>query len=88
MAIGNDAGGTKVWPIAVQRTKVSLTHVALEGQVLDAQGDPIANATVERSPEPLLSRRVVGARHGTGPLEGHPHDRRLTRIGIQVDSQG
>ena len=40
----------RVWPIAVQRTKVSLTHVALEGQVLDAQGDPIANATVERSP--------------------------------------
>ena len=50
VAIGSDAQGTKVWPIAVQRVKVSQTHLPLEGRVLNEQGNPIANATVERSP--------------------------------------
>ena len=50
VAIGSDATGTKVWPITVERTRVPLTHVLLEGRVLDEQGKPIANATVERSP--------------------------------------
>ena len=50
VAIGNDADGTKVWPIAVERVKVSQIHVALEGRVLNQQGNPIADAIVERSP--------------------------------------
>ena len=50
LAIGSDAGGTKVWPIAVERVKVSPAHVALEGRVLDQHGNPISGAIVERSP--------------------------------------
>ena len=50
VAIGNDAEGTKVWPIAVERVTASQSHVVLQGQVLDSQGQPIANASVERSP--------------------------------------
>ena len=50
VAIGNDAQGTKVWPISVRRVKVSQTHTLLQGRVLDEQGNAIANATVERSP--------------------------------------
>ncbi len=50
VAIGSDATGTKVWPISVRRVKVPQTHALLEGRVLDPQGDPIAGATVERSP--------------------------------------
>ena len=50
VAVGNDAKGTRVWPIKVERVKVSPAHVALEGRVLDQQGNPIANAIVERSP--------------------------------------
>ena len=48
--IGTDAEGIKVWPITVERVKVSQTHVVLEGRVLDQQGNPIADAKVERSP--------------------------------------
>ena len=29
VAVGSDAAGTKVWPIAVQRVKVSQTHALL-----------------------------------------------------------
>ena len=50
LAIGNDAGGTKIWPIAVQRVKVSQTHAVLKGRVLNQQGNAIAGAIVERSP--------------------------------------
>ena len=50
VAIGNDGGGTKVWPLAVGRVKVSTTHERLHGRVLDEQGHPIANTTIERSP--------------------------------------
>ena len=50
VTIGSDADGTKVWPIIVERVKVSPAHVALEGRVLNQQGNPIANAMVERSP--------------------------------------
>ena len=49
-AVGSDAEGTKVWPISVERVKVSPAHVSLEGRVLDQQGNPIAGAKVERSP--------------------------------------
>jgi hypothetical protein len=50
VAIGSDADGIKVWPIEVQRVKVAKRYWVLEGQVLDPQGDPIANACVECSP--------------------------------------
>jgi len=50
VAIGSATGGTKVWPITVERVKVSPGEVALTGQVLDEQGKPIAGAMVERGP--------------------------------------
>lgn len=50
VAIGSDAVGIRVRTITVERKKVAQSHVALVGQVLDADGNPIANATVQRSP--------------------------------------
>ena len=50
LAVGNDFEGTKVWPLTVDRVKVPTTHERLHGRVLDEQGNPIANATIERSP--------------------------------------
>ena len=50
VAIGNDAEGTKVWPVTVERVKVSPAHVSLDGRVLDQQGNPIAGAKVELGP--------------------------------------
>ena len=50
VAIGSDGQGTKVWPITVERVKVSQTHALLQGRVLDQRGNPIADAKVERSP--------------------------------------
>jgi len=44
------AGGVKVWPITVERVRVSPAHVSVRGRVLDQQGNPIADAAVERSP--------------------------------------
>jgi hypothetical protein len=82
VAIGNDADGVKVWPITVERVKVSPARVALTGRVVDEQGHPIAGALVERSPnrysvddwvvDPLgWGKRV---RHGNG------HPDRITPI--------
>ncbi len=50
VAIGGTERGTCVFPITVKRMKVSPARVALTGRVLDAKGNPIAGATVERSP--------------------------------------
>ena len=50
VAIGSNADGTKVWPLTVDRVKVSATGGNLHGRVLDEQGDPIAHATIEHSP--------------------------------------
>jgi len=50
VAVGSDAGGTKVWPITVERVKVLPARVALQGRVLNQQGNPIGGAKVERSP--------------------------------------
>ena len=50
VAIGSDAEGTEVWPITVERVKVSPTDARLEGRVLDQRGHPITHARVERSP--------------------------------------
>ena len=77
VAIGNDADGVKVWPITVERLKVSPARVALTGRVVDEQGHPIAGALVERGPnrysvddwvvDPLgWDKRV---RHGNGHLD-------------------
>ena len=49
IATGNDAEGSRAWPITVERVKVSPARVILEGNVLDQQGHPIAHAMVERS---------------------------------------
>lgn len=49
-AIGNDAGGTKVWPIEVERVKASPTQTALTGRVLDPASQPIVGAKVELGP--------------------------------------
>ena len=50
VVIGNDAGGTKVWPIDVERRKVSPARTEITGRVLDAQGAPLAGARVELGP--------------------------------------
>ena len=51
LAIGGvGPGGTQVFPITVERVKVSPARVALTGRVLDQQGNPIAAAKVELGP--------------------------------------
>jgi hypothetical protein len=50
LAVGNDGEGTKVWPITVDRVTAAATERTLHGRILDANGKPIANATIERSP--------------------------------------
>jgi hypothetical protein len=50
VVVGSDAEATKVWPIAVERAKVSPAYASLQGRVLDQQGQPLVHATVERSP--------------------------------------
>lgn len=50
LVIGSVEGGTKVWPITVQRVKVSPDHVNLTGRVLDQHGNPIAGAKVGLGP--------------------------------------
>jgi hypothetical protein len=47
VAVGSDGEGTKAWPIAVERIKVSPAHATLTGRVVDPQGRPIAGAKVE-----------------------------------------
>ena len=60
LAVGNDFEGTKVWPLTVDRVKVSTTHERLHGRVLDGQDHPIANATIERSPNRYTSDDWLG----------------------------
>ncbi len=54
VVVGSDAEGTKVWPITVERVKVSPARVDLTGWVLAQQGgpdpDPMAGVKVELSP--------------------------------------
>ena len=50
VAVGNDAEGTKVWPIKVKRLKVSPVQRTLQGTVLDQQGNPITDAKIELGP--------------------------------------
>ena len=46
--------------MAVDRVKVSTTHERLHGRVLDGQDHPIANATIERSPNRYTSDDWLG----------------------------
>lgn len=48
--IGGVGGGTHVFPLTVERIRVSPARVPLTGRILDQQGDPIAGAKVELSP--------------------------------------
>ena len=50
LVVGSDGEGTKVWPITVERVKVSPASLVLTGKVTDEQGMPIVGATVERGP--------------------------------------
>ena len=51
LAIGGvGSGGTQIFPVTVERVKVSAAQVALTGRVTDQQGKPIAGAKVQRSP--------------------------------------
>ena len=51
MAIGGvAAGGTQVFPVTVERVKVSPGQVPLTGQILDEKGEPIAGAIIELGP--------------------------------------
>ena len=52
MVIGGvgGSGGVQVFPVTVERMKVSPDEVALSGRVLDEGGKPIAGVRVERSP--------------------------------------
>ncbi|MEE3368798.1 MAG: exo-alpha-sialidase [Planctomycetota bacterium] len=50
VAIGSDDAGLKVWPISVERVKVSPARVAVTGRVVDEWGLPVAGALVEQGP--------------------------------------
>ena len=50
VAIGSDSEGIKVWPIDVERVKVSSVYTKLTGCVLDQAGQPVAGAKVELGP--------------------------------------
>ena len=64
MAIGGvGSGGTQVFPVTVERVKVSPGHVPFTGQVLDERGNPIAGAIVELGP--IATRPMIGAKAPT-----------------------
>ena len=48
--IGGVEGGTFVFPVTVERIMVSPARVPVTGRILDQQGNPIAGAKVELSP--------------------------------------
>ena len=73
LAVGNDSDGTKVWPLTIDRVKVPTTHGDLHGRVLDEQGNPIANATIERSPNRYTADDWLEDSTNTGPwYHTHP----------------
>ena len=82
VAIGNDADGVKVWPITVERVKVSPARVALTGRVVDEQGHPIAGALVERGPNRYSVDDWVVDPLGWGKRvrHGNTHPDRITPI--------
>jgi len=64
--VGGVDNGTWVFPISVERTQVSPARVALSGRVLDEQGELVAGATVERSPNRYVAHtwNIVPADEG------------------------
>ena len=55
LAIGGVEEGTAVFPVTVERVRVSSAFGVLTGRIADADGVPIAGATVERSPNRYAS---------------------------------
>ena len=74
VAIGSDAQGTKVWPIKVARVKVSQDRMALAGYVVNEQGQPIVDATVQLSPNRYAASdwRAVPTAGGRKPRFAEP----------------
>ncbi len=50
LSIGGTEGGAQVFPVTVERVRISPTRITLSGQVVDVGGAPIPSATVERGP--------------------------------------
>lgn len=47
IAVANDAAGTQLWTIDLERVKLQTSRVGVSGRVLDSQGKPIVGARVE-----------------------------------------
>ena len=98
VAVGNKGVVGKVWPITVERLKVSPAHVALTGRVLDQEGNPIAHAMVERSPnryylDDWLEHETKETGQGAltvGPVVGYRsiQEQQYGHPTVQTDSQG
>ena len=71
--VGGVDNGTWVFPISVERKIVSPARGAISGRVLDEQGQPVAGATVERSPNRYVADtwNIVPADAG---LPSHYHE--------------
>lgn len=59
LAIGSIEGGTQVFPITVERVRVSPARVALTGRVLDEQGSPIPGVLVELGPNRYVADSYI-----------------------------
>ena len=101
MAIGSIAGeGTQIFPVTVERIKVSPAHAKLKGSVIDQQGNPIADAKVERSPNRYTADDWLEHPTKLGPWESTPLTVGVPRLGyrstqeqygyptVQTDAQG
>ena len=90
VAVGNKGVVGKAWPITVERVKVFPASVALTGRLLDQQGNPIAHAMVERSPNRYyLDAWLEQGSLTVGPVVGYrsiqkQHDHPT----VQTDAQG
>ena len=71
--VGGVDNGTWVFPITVERKIVSPARAALSGRVLNRQGQPVAGATVQRSPNRYVADTwsIVPADKG---LPGYYHE--------------
>tara|TARA_B100000809_G_scaffold97683_2_gene96238 strand:- start:3149 stop:4915 length:1767 start_codon:yes stop_codon:yes gene_type:complete len=79
IVIGSDEEGTKVWPITVDRIKVSPRSVAVQGRVVDQKDEPIANANIELGP----NRYALDCWH-EDPTVKDAWDRRPRTVGSPV----
>jgi len=64
LAIGSMEEGTKVFPISVERVKVSPARVPLAGRVLDEAGTPISRALVELGPNRYVADSYIQPEEG------------------------